>query len=849
MRRPSHNTTKLPRQLLDQLEDQNGSFGGARLGRAKSRNGPGQRKEIRKAERQQKKVQRQQPRQSQINSRQTQVLTSDEDGDLQPLPPPVSKPEVKKLTKGEQAPPKSILKHTVKQGQPIPARGDVRSPSPPLRLSRAVKDKLAEDDAEIAALEKRLGMKGKKKLPKSFEEDGLDVLMDGLSEDVVKSNVKRKRREEEDWLKRKRRKAGGVVGDASSDEDKYGLPSSEEDELGYGGSEVGDLDSSGDDGHSQEDDLEELDEIAPPASSPPKKARENPYIAPPVSETAQSSGKYVPPSLRGPPTSEAESLSQLRRQMQGLLNRLSESNLVSILGDVEKLYRHYPRQHVTSTLINLLLGLLCDRTNLMDTFLILHAGFIAAVYKIIGTDFGAQVLHNIVEDFQKFYAKSDDRDTGKETSNLISLVAELYNFQLVGSTLMFDCIRVFLTELSEVNTELLLKVIRISGPRLRQDDPSALKDIVVMLQPAIAKIGETNLSVRTKFMIETINSLKNNRMKTGAAASAVTSEHTIRMKKIIGSLNSRTVRASEPLRVGLKDILDTEKKGKWWLVGASWKDEKPEEEMKKDVGLLSAEENNEVRKIDPGTADLLQLAKEQRMNTDIRRAIFITIMSASDYRDAHLRLLKLKLKRAQGLEVPRVLMHCAGAEQMYNPYYTLIARRLCSEHRMKMAFQFGLWDLFKRMGEGSDGEDEEDRVDYAEDEGADLGTRKIVNLAKMYGTLIAEAGLSLGVLKTLNFAYLQAKTKTYVELLLITVITHSQRQSEAKRDERLLLDIIMRVKDTPQMARGLQYFFKKIVSKTDVTAGDEEKETVKWGCRIAVDALTVIASAKTQKDS
>jgi nucleolar MIF4G domain-containing protein 1 len=106
---------------------------------------------------------------------------------------------------------------------------------------------------------------------------------------------------------------------------------------------------------------------------------------------------------------------------------------------------------------------------------------------------------------------------------------------------MFDYIRLFLGTLSELNAELLLKIIRTSGPQLRKDDPSSLKDIVNMLRPAIASAGgEKNLSVRTKFMIESINDLKNNRMKTGAVASAVTSQHTVRMKKILGTLNTRS---------------------------------------------------------------------------------------------------------------------------------------------------------------------------------------------------------------------------------------------------------------------------------------------------------------------
>lgn len=251
-------------------------------------------------------------------------------------------------------------------------------------------------------------------------------------------------------------------------------------------------------------------------------------------------------------------------------------------------------------------------------------------------------------------------------------------------------------------------------------------------------------------MVETINNLKNNRMKTGAVASAITSEHTVRMKKTLGSLNTRTIKATEPLRVGLEDVLNAGEKGKWWLVGASWKgqgqgqgqghEEGPEER----TGADAEDGEEESTFLNNGSADLLQLAREQRMNTDIRRAIFVTIMSATDYRDAHLRLLKLRLKRSQELEIPRVLVQCAGAELTYNPFYTLISRKLCSDHKLRKAFQFALWDLFKRMGENGD---EESPVFEAGDDSETLSMRTIVNLARMFGVLIAEGGMGLGVLK------------------------------------------------------------------------------------------------------
>lgn len=287
---------------------------------------------------------------------------------------------------------------------------------------------------------------------------------------------------------------------------------------------------------------------------------------------------------------------------------------------------------------------------------------------------------------------------------------------------------------------------------MRLDDASSLKDIVLLLQASLARKGVENLSVRTKFMIETINNLKNNRMKTGIAASKIASEHTIRMKKTLGTLNMRSIRAGEALRIGLKDLRESDKRGKWWLVGASYKDEdqnNAEEEATSKMNVISKDASTEVMMTVDASTDLVQLAREQRMNTDVRRSIFIAIMSATDYKDAYLRLQKVRLKKAQELEIPKVLIHCAAAEKAFNPFYSLLARRLCSDRKLKMAFQFSLWDLFKRMGEGQDGS-EEDTDDHDEDSAKKLSLRSLVNLAKLYGTLISDGGLTMSVLRVGN---------------------------------------------------------------------------------------------------
>lgn len=50
---------------------------------------------------------------------------------------------------------------------------------------------------------------------------------------------------------------------------------------------------------------------------------------------------------------------------------------------------------------------------------------------------------------------------GKETSNLIVLLSELYNFQVISSLLIFDVIRRLLEgDITEFKVELLLKITR-----------------------------------------------------------------------------------------------------------------------------------------------------------------------------------------------------------------------------------------------------------------------------------------------------------------------------------------------------------------------------------------------------
>jgi len=394
-----------------------------------------------------------------LKNRQAQHITesdNEEDEEQENFSPP-SKVPVEKDSAPK--PLKSILKRTTQENNVRPLDQTTHPSNLPPGVSRAVKNKLAEDNAEIAALEKKLGLKKKRK-PTNSEDDGLDDLLGDLdsgNESSEGNHSKRKRPVDDEWLTRKRQKA---LGNAAETTELSDGESALED-----GSDLEDTEVESKDGLEDMDDepMEEVESEEPEEPVKPR-VRENPYVAP-VSSSSLPIAKYIPPSLRAPPSSDEESLLRLRRLIQGLLNRLSEANLLSILRDVEQLYQTNPRGYVSSTLIDLLLGLLSDETSLMDTFLILHAGFITATYRVIGTDFGAQIVERIVSEFDRNYENEQATGSGsKRASNLMSLVAELYNFQVIGSNLIFDYIQVFLEELSDLNTELLLRITKSTPP-------------------------------------------------------------------------------------------------------------------------------------------------------------------------------------------------------------------------------------------------------------------------------------------------------------------------------------------------------------------------------------------------
>ncbi|KAF8501675.1 hypothetical protein F5888DRAFT_1259735 [Russula emetica] len=582
----------------------------------------------------------------------------------------------------------------------------------------------------------------------------------------------------------------------------------------------------------------------------------------PVPSSSAGASHYVPPHLREKhlDSNGVEGNVKLTRQLKGLLNKLSEQNIATMIDNIEALYREHRRHDVTASITSFVIESISAHSALLDSYVILLAALISSLYRLVGVEFAAFFVQNVVSSYEHHYsvlssataAAAHDATSdplGKECSNLMVLLSELYNFQVISCVLVYDIIRNLLSaELTEFVVELLLKLLRSmyryfefiaaaeflrdSGQQLRQDDPSALKDIVQIVQSKTSGVEKPSNS-RTRFMLETLTSLKNNKIKQ-ATARQVQGNVAEHLKKFLAGLGkTRHLMPHDPLRVSLSDLHSAETRGKWWLVGAAWSGD-PLAEAQENSKRASTRQNSDENA-------LLKLAKRQGMNTDIRRSIFVVLMSSDDYVDACERLAQLNLTEVQQREVVRVLVNCCGNEKVYNPYYTFVCQHLCrTSHSYKITLQFCLWDFLRDLGEASVGGAEVLKNLKDNDEGfeaRDISSTKMHNVANAYAWWIAKDCVALSIFKPVDFTVLKPRTRDFLSYFFHQLFASSQVSAPVlgtdlppTRSKDPIEEIFIKATRVQALAMGLVYFLTEM-KKTS------EEEFVQWASAVAIDTL------------
>ena len=216
--------------------------------------------------------------------------------------------------------------------------------------------------------------------------------------------------------------------------------------------------------------------------------------------------------------------------------------------------------------------------------------------------------------------------------------------------------------------------------------------------------GSTNAVIggsRARYILDTILELQSNKR---SRIQEQGQESGRRVRKWLGSVKAAKGGGSgsggggsgggdASLRVTWAELVSTESKGRWWRVGAAWAGRggppSSSSPSSSSAAAGTAVGDGASAKTGGGGGDpsgdkdggeaggLLALAARQRMNTDVRRSVFVAIVGSSDCEDALEKILRLNLKGAQEREIARVIVECCSQEGSYNPFYAHLAERVC----------------------------------------------------------------------------------------------------------------------------------------------------------------------------
>eukprot|EP01036_Dinobryon_divergens_P052613 gene52613-70341_t len=142
-------------------------------------------------------------------------------------------------------------------------------------------------------------------------------------------------------------------------------------------------------------------------------------------------------------------------------------------------------------------------------------------------------------------------------------------------------------------------------------------------------------------MLEAFTDLKNNKSRRTQSSNA---DVVRQLRKWLGSIKSSLgcKNGDLCLRVSLQDLLEAEKRGRWWRAGARWTGRDPANgDSSQTDNAEDGDENGNDRgggavntNVSQEEQQLLLLATKLRMNTSVRRNIFMVVMSSRDVSDA-----------------------------------------------------------------------------------------------------------------------------------------------------------------------------------------------------------------------
>lgn len=390
-----------------------------------------------------------------------------------------------------------------------------------------------------------------------------------------------------------------------------------------------------------------------------------------VATLGRTGGVYIPPFKLARMMKEIEDKSSveyqrltwdaLRKSINGLVNKVNATNIKNIIPELfsENLIRGR--------------GLFCRSCMKSQMASPGFTDVFAALVAVVNTKFpevGELLLRRIILQLKRAYKRNDK----PQLIAAVKFIAHLVNQQVAHELVALELLTVLLEQPTDDSVEVAVDFVKECGSILQDLCPKGLHGIFERFRGIL---HEGEIDKRVQFLIEGLFAIRKAKFQ---GHPAVRPE-----LDLVEQEDQLTHEVSLDEEIDPEISLDIFKPDPNFL-----ENERRYEELKKS---LLGEESEDEDGSDGGSEDDDdddeeddEEEEEQRMQIkdatetnliNLRRTIYLTIMSSVDFEEAGHKLLKIKLEPGQEMELCIMLLECCSQERTYLRYYGLLGQRFC----------------------------------------------------------------------------------------------------------------------------------------------------------------------------
>lgn len=396
----------------------------------------------------------------------------------------------------------------------------------------------------------------------------------------------------------------------------------------------------------------------------------------------RSGGTYIPPArlkaLQAQITDKTSKEYQrmaweaLKKSINGMINKVSMSNIKHIVPELfnENLIRGR--------------GLFCRSIMKAQGVSLPFTPILAAMAAVVNTKLpqvGELLVNRLIIQFRKAFKRNDKGVCLSSTT----FIAHLINQQVAHEMLAAQMLLLLLHKPTDDSVEIAVGLMREVGQHIEEMNSQIALAVYDQFRSIL---HEADIDKRVQYMIEVLFQVRKDKYKDNQA-----------IKEELDLVEEEDQITHRP---GLDDQLKLEDGLNIFKFDAEFEaNEEAYRKLKAEIlGEASGSENgddddDEDASSEEDEDEVKETALEikDQSNTDLvnlRRSIYLTIMSSGGFEEACHKLMRINLPVGREEELPSMIIECCSQERTYNKFFGLIGERFCKLNR--------LWqDLFQDM--------------------------------------------------------------------------------------------------------------------------------------------------------